>query len=152
MLIDSSQLVVLAFGCRSGELVCHIDYPLLMRAKIARNASVVSMGQILPCIFFVQSTSFYSLYLMKLLLRQPLSFSFVISMCCLGSSSSHAQQLQMETTKPARTRAQCGSRGALRSVVSARHPLAAPASSALRSRRRSKNGTIPAAGKECRTL
>ena len=40
MLIDSSRLVVLAFGWRrSRELVCHIDYLLLMRAKIARNAS-----------------------------------------------------------------------------------------------------------------
>ena len=40
MLIDSSRLGVLAFGWRrSRELVCHIDYLLLMTAKIARNAS-----------------------------------------------------------------------------------------------------------------
>ena len=40
MLIDSFRLVILAFGWRrSRELVCHIDYLLLTRAKIARNAS-----------------------------------------------------------------------------------------------------------------
>ena len=34
------QLAILASGWRRGrELVCHIDYLLLMRAKIARNAS-----------------------------------------------------------------------------------------------------------------
>ena len=37
MLIDFSRLVVLAFGGRSRQLVCHIECLLLMRAKTARN-------------------------------------------------------------------------------------------------------------------
>ena len=56
-------IAILAFGWRRSrvkeQLVCHIDYLLLIRAKIARNASSsISMGHILPCLFFIQSTSF----------------------------------------------------------------------------------------------
>ena len=41
VLIDSSQLVVLAFGWKRSRdlLACHIDYLQLMRSKITRNAS-----------------------------------------------------------------------------------------------------------------
>ena len=58
---------------RNRELVCHIDYLFMMRAKIARNASTSIGVQVLPCLL-IQSTSFseskYALFL-SVVICQP---------------------------------------------------------------------------------